>query len=121
MVVLDPFAARTLPVTGIILRSIMARRYPERAFVWRTAVITVVPLVLALDRVPIPSNPGVSFARTSRLNDDPRRRRCPDVYAERDPGEDLLMSVDMTLCVRHDSGQTMRTKNSGVATGAAKR
>src|ERR1022692_1783533 len=88
MIVLDPVAARTLPIASIILLSVMTRLNPQGAFIGRTAIVALMPSIMTVvDRIPVASDPRVSNARTGRLNVDPRRRRRPDAYTDRYPAE----------------------------------
>jgi hypothetical protein len=87
MIVLDPFAARTLPIACIILLSVMVRPNPEGTLIRRTAIVALMPSIMTADRIPVAANPCVSDARTGRLNVNPRRRRRPDAYTDRYPAE----------------------------------
>lgn len=84
MIVFDPCAARTLPIAREVLLAVMARRYPKGTIVRRTTPVTIVPNILALDRVPVASHKRVPGPWTSRSRHlGPRGGRFPNVYTER--------------------------------------
>ena len=65
MIVLPP-SAITLPIALEEALSIMAWRHPARRRIGRTSPITVVPLVMISDRVPVAVDPVKIGARADR-------------------------------------------------------
>jgi hypothetical protein len=93
MIVFDPFAAGTLPITVKVLVSVVVRRYPERALIRRTAPVARVPSVVTTDGIPVAIDEVVSRARAGRPGDDNTGWRWrPDVYAERYAGKQTTAS-----------------------------
>ena len=70
VVVMFKPASVPLPVTLVISFSIMMRRHPPCAVVGWSSPITVVPLVMPSDRIPITVYPYVLRAWSWRLNTD---------------------------------------------------
>lgn len=83
VVVLDA-AVLAFPIAGKILAAIMTRGDPTRADVGRTGPISLVPLPVPADRIPISFHPDEFRPGTSRNNlDYPRRRRGADLDSDR--------------------------------------
>lgn len=87
VIVLNPLAARTLPIARKILLTVMVGHNPERTLIRRTAPVACMPLIMATHRIPIASNIGISRAGTGSSNFDPRRRWRSDTDADSDTGE----------------------------------
>jgi hypothetical protein len=68
LVVVVDVAPVAIPVAGIIALTIMVRRYPVRACIHGASPISVVPLIVVADRIPVAGYEGIALAGTSRLH-----------------------------------------------------
>jgi hypothetical protein len=68
-------AALTLPIAVIITLSIVAGPYPARSTIGRATPISIMPAVVAIDRVPIAVHPNIIGTRGHWANRNHARRR----------------------------------------------
>jgi len=94
MIVTHP-AAFTLPVTLEEAFAIMMRYHPDCAGIGRACPVTLMPLVMVPDRMPVANNPHKIRAGARRLNPyDTRRRRSADADTDGDIGSECAPSED---------------------------
>jgi len=74
VIVLDP-AALTFPVAVIVTLAIVPRRHPAGPTIGRTSPISLMPPVVAFDRVPIAVHPSIIGTRGYWSNRNYARRR----------------------------------------------
>jgi hypothetical protein len=82
-VVVAKLAVFSIPISFIILLSVITGFHPARARVCRAGPVTVVPLIVIAHRVPITGDPGIAGTGTARLNPDhSHRRRRADSHSD---------------------------------------
>src|SRR5947209_6220202 len=67
-VVVVPAAGAALPVTGVILSSVVTRHYPARAPVRRPRPISRMPLIMISHRIPVAVHPHEFGSRSQRAH-----------------------------------------------------
>jgi len=82
MIVLE-LAVAGRPIPRIKLLPFIARTYPRRALIWRPGVVSTVPDITIVRRIPVTVHPRVAGSRAVRTN--PKhpwrgRRPNPDPY-----------------------------------------
>jgi hypothetical protein len=79
LVVVFHAAVGPVPVARKIELSVMTRRDPGCALIRRSAPVSLMPLVVAANRIPVAIHKGITRTRTYRLNaNDPRLGRRSD-------------------------------------------
>jgi hypothetical protein len=84
MIVLE-LAVVAGPIPLIKLLAFIARAYPSRALIGRPGVVSGMPNVTIVGRIPVAVHPCISRSRVVRTNPNHtwrRRRANPDTYGE---------------------------------------
>src|SRR5713226_1185047 len=83
VIVLHP-AVFSFPIPFIVLPALIAWRPPPSATIWRPGPVTLMPLPVVSDRIPIAFDPNILGSGLGRKNaDDTWRRRRADSDANR--------------------------------------
>ena len=73
------------PIPRIKLLPFITRAYPRSALIRRPGVVSVVPNIAIVGRIPVTIHPDITRSRVVRTNPKhPRRRRCanPDAHGK---------------------------------------
>jgi hypothetical protein len=82
MIVFKP-STLAFPIARIILLTLVARPYPSSARIGCSRVVPLMPFVMSSGWIPVPLDPNVALARTSRHSSiAPGLRRRTNVDAE---------------------------------------
>jgi hypothetical protein len=85
MVIVFKPAMIAIPVTGEVLVSVMMRLNPMCTGIGGACPISLVPFIMASNRIPVTAYPHVAFAGTSRMKAfDAYRGRRSDSYSNGD-------------------------------------
>jgi len=84
MVVVLDSAAASLPVASVVHAALVSWSYPPRTRIRCASPITLVPLVMVSNRIPIAVNPRIAWTRANRGYPNNSRRGRADSHPDRD-------------------------------------